>query len=932
MKKILNFINKPINERGDTLPGVMVSAIISGIILIGLTLVIGNILQTRTDSDVGAELTVTATNLDSAIRSDVAGSVRIEPVTDNNVLFHIPGKETNECKIANWKANTVGDSWEVTRELIVHEGITQDANNNIVCDTTSPIIAQSVRTLSTHLNSINFVLKNEVDREVQVDSISGLPVFADPLASPPANADSTYIALWNNLTVTQIKLTYEITTNTKTQTLNREVEQRSPVTAYSDTTKLAEAVEFVNTTTGTTLTPTGFTAPTHMIVNQDYTLTWNDNGVCPAGSEKRYNVYRDGNIIATQTGTTLTDALPSTDTGNPATSWLYTQRGTAQYAVATSCVKGGLEITSPPATHTAISVLPTPPQATITLPATNDPSNLMLAQWTNTCHAPSLTFPQYRYSIMGENSAAPHSVNNNAWTSTLNRTVPNGWGATYEVIVETKCVSNNPEGAADSAGSVNNGTPGNPTPERWTNTWATPTIQIQTTANTANISNPITLTRILTCGPITETTVGNYNPTTITWGTDTGHTLTNGTHSTVSGWNSSSFVGNNTVTKTSAGARTFTQSADCEVNGFTSPSATINTPTGDRTVDWTIPAPTVPTITLPATNTTNGPISWSGSVCETGSTLQYRFIRAGAHTNASVSSTMHSLTTGWGTATSNTLPAGWGARYNTTVEATCYTVDPNINGGNPVYAGTPSATTEATIPANGKGVSNATWTSSGFSNPTASITSISPASPYEGQTVTLNRAYTCGITGASASWSGASTAYRATPGSGTYSATINCTINSFPASATASRYITWASYPYVPAAPTLIKAGGVWRWYDPGMHRVWGQSANVSVSTPAYTTYRQFQYQYVTRSDLTTTSSIITLDAGMGYGIHVKTPYIGETVSTGHILWAWARACNANGCSGWASLNLSGATLNSPIYGEFEPPWSGGGGGRMIML
>lgn len=153
-----NFIDarKALSERGETMPAAIITAIVSSIILLGITVVMSMVLQSKADQTSDSELTTNASNIDINLRSDITQATLIKPIARltqpsarllvssdinvNGLIANIP-IDTGECKVVEWKV--IGT--QVTRNLTVYPSTLNTGTSAEECDTSTTPTAQRTK-------------------------------------------------------------------------------------------------------------------------------------------------------------------------------------------------------------------------------------------------------------------------------------------------------------------------------------------------------------------------------------------------------------------------------------------------------------------------------------------------------------------------------------------------------------------------------------------------------------------------------------------------------------------------------------------------------------------------------------------------------------------------------------------------------------------
>lgn len=170
---------KLLSESGEAMPAAIITAIVTTILLLGITIVMSMVLQTKSDETNNTELSTNASNIDIALRSDITQATHISPsvklkkpsarlltadeITVNGVRLEIP-ESTGECKVVKWSV----DGTKASRSLTIYSTTINKDSFSARCDETSEVSAQRTKAFpDSFLLQSPFTFNNHVGRNIQ---------------------------------------------------------------------------------------------------------------------------------------------------------------------------------------------------------------------------------------------------------------------------------------------------------------------------------------------------------------------------------------------------------------------------------------------------------------------------------------------------------------------------------------------------------------------------------------------------------------------------------------------------------------------------------------------------------------------------------------------------------------------------------------------
>lgn len=217
LSKIRRFVKLDDVERAEALPGAIVSALVSAIILLGLASTLALVVQNQKTASINSDIVSSESNIDSRFTSDEASATNIKPVSPYAVSFSTPIDTSSDCKIATWQVENA----LLTRTLTVYSGTAApQPDKTVSCDTTTVKVSQK-KVMTSQLNEgAGFTYFNPAGREMLV-ATDGSLVFRSggtgcalnltPVSgSCPAVSQNIQDA-WTSKVVQDVRITYTIT-------------------------------------------------------------------------------------------------------------------------------------------------------------------------------------------------------------------------------------------------------------------------------------------------------------------------------------------------------------------------------------------------------------------------------------------------------------------------------------------------------------------------------------------------------------------------------------------------------------------------------------------------------------------------------------------------------------------------------------------------
>lgn len=169
---------KVISESGEAMPAAIITAIVTTILLLGITIVMSMVLQTKSEETDDTELFNNASNIDISLRSDITQATQISPsvklkkpetrlltaedIIVNGVILDIP-ESTGECKVIKWSV----EGTQASRNLTIYSATTNQGSYSAKCDESSEVTAQRTKSFpDSFLLQSPFTFDNRVGRTI----------------------------------------------------------------------------------------------------------------------------------------------------------------------------------------------------------------------------------------------------------------------------------------------------------------------------------------------------------------------------------------------------------------------------------------------------------------------------------------------------------------------------------------------------------------------------------------------------------------------------------------------------------------------------------------------------------------------------------------------------------------------------------------------
>jgi hypothetical protein len=169
---------KFVSESGEAMPAAIITGIVTTILLLGITIVMSMVLQTKSDETDDTELFNNASNIDISLRSDITQATQISPsvklkkpagrlltaedIIVNGVILDIP-ESTGECKVIKWSV----EGAQASRNLTIYSATTNQGSYSAKCDKSSEVAAQRTKTFpDSFLLQSPFTFNNHVGHNV----------------------------------------------------------------------------------------------------------------------------------------------------------------------------------------------------------------------------------------------------------------------------------------------------------------------------------------------------------------------------------------------------------------------------------------------------------------------------------------------------------------------------------------------------------------------------------------------------------------------------------------------------------------------------------------------------------------------------------------------------------------------------------------------
>lgn len=204
-------------ERAEALPGAIVSAIVSAIILLGLASTLALVVQNQKAASITADVVSSGSNIESRFNSDESNSSYIQPNSPYSVSFSAPIDNSTDCKVATWQVENA----LLTRTLTVYSNTFPQLDGKVKCRTETAIKVDQKKIMTSQLDEgAEFTFFNAAGREMLV-STDGSMVFRsggtgcvlnmDPINDACPDVPQTVADSWNSKVVQDVKIAYNIT-------------------------------------------------------------------------------------------------------------------------------------------------------------------------------------------------------------------------------------------------------------------------------------------------------------------------------------------------------------------------------------------------------------------------------------------------------------------------------------------------------------------------------------------------------------------------------------------------------------------------------------------------------------------------------------------------------------------------------------------------
>lgn len=214
--KIRSLVKMDDVERAEALPGAIVSAIISAIILLGLASTLALVVQNQKTASITADVVSSGSNIDSRFNADESNSSYIQPNSPYSVSFSAPIENSTDCKVATWQVENA----LLTRTLTVYSNTFPQLDGKVKCRTETAIKVDQKKIMTSKLDEgAEFTFFNAAGREMLV-ATDGSMVFRsggtgcvlnmDPINDACADVPQSVADSWNSKVVQDVKIAYTI--------------------------------------------------------------------------------------------------------------------------------------------------------------------------------------------------------------------------------------------------------------------------------------------------------------------------------------------------------------------------------------------------------------------------------------------------------------------------------------------------------------------------------------------------------------------------------------------------------------------------------------------------------------------------------------------------------------------------------------------------
>lgn len=205
------------NETGESLPAVIVSAIVSGFVLLGVAGMLAFVVETQKDAEVTSNVNSTVSNISTRLATDTESATHITAASNTEVTFYTPvASSATDCKAATWSI----DGSTLTRTLTVYNSTVDAGSGDIACNTSGTVLVTNERIVTTSLErGSSFQYFNGLGRALQVNANTGAvtPVTTPtcPFEAAYTNGCSAYdpalVDAWNDLNIATVSYSFTVT-------------------------------------------------------------------------------------------------------------------------------------------------------------------------------------------------------------------------------------------------------------------------------------------------------------------------------------------------------------------------------------------------------------------------------------------------------------------------------------------------------------------------------------------------------------------------------------------------------------------------------------------------------------------------------------------------------------------------------------------------
>ena len=205
------------SEAAESLPAVIVSAIVSSFVLLGVAGMLAFVVEVQKDAEVTSNVNSTVSNITTRLATDTEAATHITAASGTNVTFSTPvASSATDCKTAQWVINGT----TLTRTLTVYNSTVDAGSGDITCNPSGTVIVTNERTVTTSLEAgSTFQYYNGLGRELTVNANTGVvspagsatcPFGATYVANCPSY-DPALVAAWNDTSIVTVTYNFTIT-------------------------------------------------------------------------------------------------------------------------------------------------------------------------------------------------------------------------------------------------------------------------------------------------------------------------------------------------------------------------------------------------------------------------------------------------------------------------------------------------------------------------------------------------------------------------------------------------------------------------------------------------------------------------------------------------------------------------------------------------